>query len=46
MQFGHRIGTSGGALLGKLLYSESKDWRRMVFIAMVFGVSIALKLIS
>ena len=40
------IGASGGALLGMLLYGESKDWKRIVFIAMVLGSAIGLKLIS
>jgi paired small multidrug resistance pump len=40
------IGASGGAILGMLLYSESKDWRRLVFIGMVLGAAIGLKLVS
>ncbi|HEY2492907.1 MAG TPA: multidrug efflux SMR transporter [Paenibacillus sp.] len=40
------IGASGGAILGMLLYGESKDWRRIVFIAMVLGAAIGLKLVS
>ena len=40
------IGASGGALLGMLLYGESKDWKRLVFIAMVLSSSIGLKLVS
>ena len=40
------IGASGGAILGMLLYGESKDWKRIVFIAMVLGSAIGLKLIS
>ncbi|OAB44190.1 DMT family transporter [Paenibacillus glacialis] len=40
------IGASGGAILGMLLYGESKDWRRVVFIAMVLGSAIGLKLVS
>ena len=39
------IGASGGAILGMLLYDESKDWKRLVFIAMVLGPAIGLKLI-
>lgn len=42
MQFGLMICGSGGALIGILLYGESKYWRRMVFI--VLGAAIALKL--
>lgn len=40
------IGASGGAILGILLYGESKDWKRIVFIGMVLGAAIGLKLIS
>lgn len=40
------IGASGGALLGMFLYGESKDWRRIIFISMVLGAAIGLKLIS
>ncbi|MGG3451546.1 multidrug efflux SMR transporter [Domibacillus aminovorans] len=40
------IGASGGAILGMFLYSESKDWRRVVFIAMVLVAAIGLKLVS
>ena len=37
------IGASGGAILGMLLYGESKDWRRVVFIAMVLRCSSWIK---
>ena len=40
------IGASGGAILGMLLYGESKDWKRLVFIFMVLGAAIGLKLVS
>ena len=40
------IGASGGAILGMYLYGESKDWKRIVFIGMVLGAAIGLKLIS
>ena len=40
------IGASGGAILGMILYGESKDWRRLVFIGMVLGAAIGLKLVS
>ncbi|KRG13701.1 DMT family transporter [Lederbergia galactosidilytica] len=40
------IGASGGAILGMILYNESKDWKRLVFIAMVLGAAIGLKLVS
>jgi paired small multidrug resistance pump len=40
------IGASGGAILGMLLYGESKDWKRLVFIAMVLIAAVGLKLVS
>jgi paired small multidrug resistance pump len=40
------IGASGGAILGMLLYGESTDWRRMVFITMILSAAIGLKLVS
>jgi paired small multidrug resistance pump len=40
------IGASGGAILGMLLYGESKDWKRLAFISMVLGSAIGLKLVS
>jgi paired small multidrug resistance pump len=40
------IGTVGGALVGMLFFGESKEWRRILFIAMVLGAAVGLKLIS
>ncbi|MES5893543.1 MULTISPECIES: multidrug efflux SMR transporter [Bacillus cereus group] len=40
------IGASGGAIIGMVLYDESKDWRRLVFIGMVLSAAIGLKLVS
>ncbi|BAU28307.1 paired small multidrug resistance pump [Aneurinibacillus soli] len=40
------IGASGGAILGMVLYGESKDWRRILFILLVLGAAIGLKLVS
>ena len=40
------IGASGGAILGMTLYGESKDWRRLIFIGMVLGAAVGLKLVS
>lgn len=40
------IGVVGGALVGMIFYGESKDWKRLVFIAMVLSSAIGLKLIS
>lgn len=40
------IGAAGGAWLGMLFFNESKDWRRIVCIALVLGAAICLKLLS
>ncbi|MFP7477954.1 DMT family transporter [Terribacillus saccharophilus] len=40
------IGASGGAVVGMLFFNESKDWRRILFIAMVLGAAVGLKLVS
>ncbi|MED3575166.1 multidrug efflux SMR transporter [Cytobacillus praedii] len=40
------IGASGGAILGMLLFGESRDWKRLIFIVMVLGAAIGLKLVS
>ncbi|SEM50224.1 paired small multidrug resistance pump [Mesobacillus persicus] len=40
------IGASGGAIIGMLFYGESKDWKRLVFIAMVLSAAVGLKLVS
>ncbi|MBS4201027.1 multidrug efflux SMR transporter [Bacillus sp. FJAT-49732] len=40
------IGASGGAILGMMLYGESKDWKRVMFIIMILGAAIGLKLFS
>ncbi|GAB3068549.1 DMT family transporter [Virgibacillus ainsalahensis] len=40
------IGASGGAILGMLIYGESNDWKRLVFIGMVLGAAVGLKLVS
>ncbi|AXI10894.1 QacE family quaternary ammonium compound efflux SMR transporter [Oceanobacillus sp. 143] len=40
------IGASGGAILGMLFYGESKDWKRLIFIGMVLGAAVGLKLVS
>ena len=40
------IGAAGGALLGMLFFNESKDWRRLVCIALVLGSAICLKILS
>ena len=38
------IGTVGGTLVGMLIYGESKDWKRLAFIAMIVAAVIGLKL--
>ncbi|MCR8657668.1 DMT family transporter [Paenibacillus endoradicis] len=40
------IGASGGAILGMVLYGESKDYRRIIFIAMILSAAVGLKLVS
>ena len=40
------IGASGGALIGMLLYQESKEWRRVVCIFLIIASVIGLKLVS
>lgn len=40
------IGASGGAILGMIFYGESKEWRRLVFIGMVLGAAIGIKIVS
>lgn len=40
------IGASGGAIVGMLFYNESRDWRRIFFIALVLGSAVGLKLVS
>ena len=40
------IGASGGAILGMAFYGESRDWRRLLFISMIIGATIGLKLVE
>ena len=40
------IGVAGGALVGMVFYGESRDWKRLLFITMILGATIGLKLIS
>ncbi|MTH53605.1 QacE family quaternary ammonium compound efflux SMR transporter [Bacillus mangrovi] len=40
------IGAAGGAILGMILYGESKDWKRIFFIALILSATIGLKLVS
>jgi paired small multidrug resistance pump len=40
------IGASGGAILGMLIYGESRDWKRITFIVLVLIASIGLKLVG
>ncbi|UZJ78637.1 DMT family transporter [Fictibacillus sp. KU28468] len=40
------IGTVGGVLVGMLVYGESRDWKRILFMAMVLSAAIGLKIIS
>ncbi|WP_332650512.1 DMT family transporter [Lysinibacillus sp. 54212] len=40
------IGASGGAIMGMLLYGESKEWKRILFIAIILSSAIGLKLVA
>ncbi|AVR00700.1 QacE family quaternary ammonium compound efflux SMR transporter [Oceanobacillus iheyensis] len=40
------IGAAGGAILGMILYGESKEWKRIMCITMILGAVIGLKLVS
>ncbi|MER2261680.1 MAG: multidrug efflux SMR transporter [Psychrobacillus sp.] len=40
------IGASGGAILGMVYYGESKDLKRLIFIGMILGAAVGLKLVS
>ncbi|ALP38800.1 transporter [Paenibacillus sp. IHB B 3084] len=40
------IGASGGAILGMIFYGEPRNTARILFIAMVLGSAVGLKLVS
>ncbi|SDQ27436.1 paired small multidrug resistance pump [Virgibacillus subterraneus] len=40
------IGTAGSTLIGMIVYGESRDWRRLLFISMVLSAAVGLKLTS
>ncbi|BFH65635.1 MULTISPECIES: DMT family transporter [Paenibacillus] len=40
------IGTVGSTLTGMFLFGEPKEWRRLLFISMILGSAVGLKLIS
>ncbi|GAA0393116.1 multidrug efflux SMR transporter [Paenibacillus motobuensis] len=40
------IGTVGSAVVGMILYGESREWKRILFIAMVLSAAVGLKLIA
>jgi len=40
------IGVVGSALIGMIVFGESKDWKRMIFVTMILCSAIGLKLIS
>ncbi|GGD73571.1 DMT family transporter [Paenibacillus nasutitermitis] len=40
------LGTVGATLLGMFMYGEPKEWRRLLFIAMILGSAVGLKLVS
>lgn len=40
------IGASGGAILGMILYGEPRNILRIIYITMVLGAAVGLKLVS
>ena len=40
------IGAAGGTIVGMIFYGESRDWKRIVFIAMILSAAVGLKLVS
>ncbi len=40
------IGAAGATLVGMLLFKESKDWKRILFISFIIIAVIGLKLTS
>ncbi|AGA69093.1 cation/cationic drug transporter [Desulfitobacterium dichloroeliminans LMG P-21439] len=40
------IGVVGGTLIGMIFYGESRDWKRLAFIAMILSSAIGLKLVA
>ncbi|MFD1038785.1 DMT family transporter [Virgibacillus byunsanensis] len=40
------MGTIGSTVVGMLIYGESREWKRILFIGMVLSAAIGLKLIS
>lgn len=40
------ISVVGSSIIGMYYFGESRDWRRIVFIAMILGSAVGLKLIS
>jgi paired small multidrug resistance pump len=40
------MGTVGSALVGMIFLGESKDWKRLLFIAFVLSAAVGLRLVS
>ncbi|WP_221482023.1 DMT family transporter [Cohnella xylanilytica] len=40
------IGTVGATLVGMLVYGESRQWRRIFFLALVVGSAVGLKFVG
>ncbi|MEI3612703.1 DMT family transporter [Pseudogracilibacillus sp. SO30301A] len=40
------ISVVGSSLIGMIYFGESKDWKRMLFITLILGSAIGLKLIT
>lgn len=40
------IGTAGSAVLGMLVFGESREWKRFLFISMILVSAVGLKLLA
>ena len=40
------IGAAGGVLTGMLFFGESRDWRKLLWVAVILSATIGLKLVA
>lgn len=40
------IGAAGGVITGMLFFHDSKDWRKLLWVTVILGATMGLKLIS
>lgn len=40
------LGAAGGAILGIVFYNEPRDWKRILFITLILGAAVGLKIIE